>query len=408
MMQNMNHEVFISYANADRSVADPLVERIEEAGVRCWIAPRDEVPGARYGDVIDEAVEHATVMVVLFSEYALESDWVNREVELAAALRKRIIPVRVDDVKLRGQMRLLLNNLHWIDMQADNEQGMQQIIRSVMRFLPGIQRKQLADVGHNPGDEVAITLPGGERMAFCWCPATTSKAWKKISGGRDYFLMGSPETEDGHYDNETLHRVTLTKGFWMGKYPVTEAQWNSVMGESSSSGVGSDHPVAWVSLDEFQEFMRKINVDGKVFVSLPTEAQWEFACRAGTTTPYNFGMTLNGDNANCNGNMPHGTASSGRYLGETSPVGSYLPNAWGIFDMHGNVWEGCSDWFGLYAGDAEDPTGPSQGECHVCRGGGWNSDARGCRSANRYSYRADFSGGGFLGFRLVCSAISHG
>lgn len=266
----------------------------------------------------------------------------------------------------------------------------------------------MIDSMRNPGEEMSVTLPGGIPMVFCWCPATTSEVWKKISGGTDYFLMGSPETEDGHYDNETLHRVTLTKGFWMGKYPVTEAQWNSVMGESSSSGVGSDHPVAWVSLDEFQEFMRKINLDGKVFVSLPTEAQWEFACRAGTTTPYNFGTVLNGDNANCNGNMPYGTVSSGRHLGETSSVGSYLPNAWGIFDMHGNVWEGCSDWFGLYAGDAEDPKGPSQGKCHVCRGGGWNSDARGCRSANRFSYRSDFSGGGFLGFRLICFANPHG
>ena len=137
----MNHEVFISYANADRSVADPLVERIEETGVRCWIAPRDEVPGLRYGDVIDEAVEQAKIVVVLFSKSALKSEWVNREVELAAALHKIIVPVRVDDVQLRGQMRLLLNNLHWIDLQADRELGVQQVSASIARFLPKRRRK---------------------------------------------------------------------------------------------------------------------------------------------------------------------------------------------------------------------------------------------------------------------------
>ena len=140
-MQKMNHEVFISYANADRSVADLLVERIEKTGVRCWIAPRDEVPGLRYGDVIDEAVEQAKIVVVLFSKSALKSEWVNREVELAAALHKIIVPVRVDDVQLRGQMRLLLNNLHWIDLQADRELGVQQVSASIVRFLPKRRRK---------------------------------------------------------------------------------------------------------------------------------------------------------------------------------------------------------------------------------------------------------------------------
>lgn len=140
--KKMNHEVFISYANADRTVADSLVERIEETGVRCWIAPRDEVPGLRYGDVIDEAVEQATVVIVLFSRSALESEWVNREVELAAALHKTIVPVRVDDVALRGQMRLLLNNLHWIDLHADRAQGIRQVVASVLRFLPEKQHAE--------------------------------------------------------------------------------------------------------------------------------------------------------------------------------------------------------------------------------------------------------------------------
>ena len=134
--------------------------------------------------------------------------------------------------------------------------------------------------------------------------------------------------------------------------------------------------------------------------ALPTEAQWERACRAGTTTPYSCGNSLNGDKANCHGRYPYGTNTEGKYVGKTTPVGSYSANAWGLKDMHGNVWEWCEDWYGDYtAGTVTDPTGPQSGSRRVLRGGGWGSDARSCRSANRYLFmpvRRNFN----LGFRL--------
>ena len=257
--------------------------------------------------------------------------------------------------------------------------------------------------GRNPGDEMVIALPGGATMAFCWCPATTSAAWKKLSGGKEYFLMGSPETEEGRSSVERRCRTTLTQGFWMGKHEVTQAQWESVMGENPSSFKGADRPVEWVSWDDCQAFIRKVNSGGQVTVALPTEAQWEYACRAGTATPFSFGQSLNGDKANCDCNYPYGTTVRGSHRKETASVGSYLPNAWGLYDMHGNVLEWCMDRYGKYDDDALDPVGSDSGIYRVARGGCWDSPALLCRSSNRSKYvpaLRDF----YLGFRLVCSS----
>ena len=242
-----------------------------------------------------------------------------------------------------------------------------------------------------PGDTKTITLPGGATMEMVWCPPGS-------------FMMGSPETEKNRDDEEVRHQVELTRGFWIGKYEVTQQQWESVMGENPSRNIGRNRPVEMVSWDACQKFIRKINAAGQVSVALPTEAQWEYACRAGTATPFNFGLTLNGEEANCDGHNPYGTRMKGPFLHETSPVGSYLPNAWGIYDMHGNVLEWCQDWYEKdYYGRSplRDPAGAASGDKRVCRGGGASSDARHCRSAKRWCFRAEnrFSD---VGFRVAC------
>ena len=135
--------------------------------------------------------------------------------------------------------------------------------------------------------------------------------------------------------------------------------------------------------------------------TLPTEAQWEYACRAGTTTPFNTGSNLTTDQANYDGNYPYNGNAKGVYREKTMPVGSFAPNAWGLYDMHGNVWEWCSDWYGDYPTGAQtDPAGPSSGSARVYRGGSWHSNAHLCRSAyrDRYSPARRFN---LIGFRLV-------
>jgi formylglycine-generating enzyme required for sulfatase activity len=175
------------------------------------------------------------------------------------------------------------------------------------------------------------------------------------------------------------------------------------MGNNPSNFKGSRLPVESISWNDCQDYLSKLNksVSSSYKFSLPTESQWEYACRAGTTTPFNFGVELNGDKANCDGNYPYGTETKGKYLEKTTVVGSYAANSWGIYDMHGNVWEWCKDWSGAYpSGSVTDPTGAINGSYRVYRGGGWSIDAEYCRSALRIlstpSVRNDH-----LGARLV-------
>jgi len=203
------------------------------------------------------------------------------------------------------------------------------------------------------------------------------------------FMMGSPSNEPGRDSDEgPQHRVRISRDFWLGQTEVTQGLWKAVMGSNPSyfKNCGDDCPVEQVSWNDCQEFIRKLNgmVSGGNF-RLPTEAEWEYGCRAGTTTPFHTGRCLNADQANYDGNYPYSGCSKGQYRKRTVKAGSFGPNAWGLYDMHGNVWEWCQDWKGDYpSGSVTDPTGPSSGSYRVLRGGSWNYYARYCRSAGRY------------------------
>jgi uncharacterized protein (TIGR02996 family) len=210
------------------------------------------------------------------------------------------------------------------------------------------------------------------------------------------FLMGSPRSEPERQSGETWHRVTLTRAFWVGIHPVTQQQWRAVTGTNPSRFEGDTRPVESVSWDDCQDFCRRLSrSEGRPY-RLPTEAEWEYACRAGTTTPYYFGQTISRRQANCNGN--------GAYRGHTTATGTFLPNRWGLTDLHGNLWEWCQDWFGKYPrGAVTDPRGPETGEVRVLRGGSWGSYPSWCRSASHCSFAntLDFR---YSGFRVVVPA----
>ena len=222
------------------------------------------------------------------------------------------------------------------------------------------------------------------------------------------FVMGAPPNE-GHkkYDTEIPHRVKLTKPFLMGVTAVTQGQWKAVMGNNPSYFIGDDDlPVEQVSWNDAVAFCGKLSDKDKKTYRLPTEAEWEYACRAGTTTPFNTGETISADQANFNGQeAPYGKGQKGEYRQKTTRVGSFPPNAWGLYDMHGNVMQWCSDFYGTYdAGDAVDPQGATNGwnPNRMTRGGAWNSAAEGCRSAFRIGGAPDYRGN-HNGFRVVCS-----
>jgi formylglycine-generating enzyme required for sulfatase activity len=221
------------------------------------------------------------------------------------------------------------------------------------------------------------------------------------------FMMGSPKDEPGRYDHEILHEVKLTKGFLMQTTPVTQGQWKAVMGNNPSRfhDCGDDCSVETVSWNDVQEFISKLNEldGGGNKYRLPTEAEWEYACRAGTTTPFAFGKCLFTDDANYDGNYPLDGCPKGEYRGKTIPVGSLKANDWGLYDMHGNVWEWVQDWYGDYpTGSVTDPVGPKSGSGRVVRGGGWDGGARNCRSGSRRRISPDDRYADF-GFRLFHS-----
>ena len=202
------------------------------------------------------------------------------------------------------------------------------------------------------------------------------------------FKMGPLKSEKSFLFNETQHEVTLTKPFYMGKYEITQEQWEAVMGKNPSTTKGAKLPVTNVSWNDCQEFIKKLNASTKGGYRLPYEGEWEYACRAGTTTAYSVGDSLTKSDANIAGST-------------TKAVGSYKPNAFGLYDIHGNVWEWCEDWGGSYPkGAVTDPKGPENGRNRVLRGGSFNSDVSNARSSIRI-YLSPLDRGDFGGFRLA-------
>ena len=228
--------------------------------------------------------------------------------------------------------------------------------------------------------------------------------------------MGSPSTEAGRVSDETEHNVTLTEGFYLGKYEITQAQYEAVMTGNpdglsptpSQFGGNPNRPVEKVSWEDAQVFLNRLNdleqtagrlPAGWTYV-LPTEAQWEYACRAGTITAYSWGATIANSNANYNWD---GGANDGSDFKQTRDVGQYAANPWGFFDMHGNVWEWTADWYlAAYptGNPVVDPTGPSSASRRVVRGGSWSDGGPGLRSARRWD-RLLGTRSNYLGFRVA-------
>ncbi len=234
-------------------------------------------------------------------------------------------------------------------------------------------------------------------MAFVLIPAGT-------------FKMGSPPEEKYRDEDEVLHEVTIARPFYLQTTEVTQRQWKAVMGDSPSSAqdCGDNCPVERISWQDCQNFIAKLNKKEKAKYRLPTEAEWEYGCRAGTATPYFWGRDIDCTRAMFGNNTFKGPDTCVAFVNKKSlatdspaPVMTYPPNAWGLYDMNGNVWEWCQDWYGKYnVNDRNDPAGPSKGNMRVRRGGSFYKYGWYCRSANR-NRGHPFSRYNTQGFRLV-------
>ena len=251
--------------------------------------------------------------------------------------------------------------------------------------------------------------PSGGPPGMVWIPGGT-------------FVMGSPSSEVERFSDEVQHTVTVS-GFYMSRYLLTQGEYLAVVGSNPSYFTTQDclgnpinpdlnRPVETVSWYDATNYCYRLNVgEGRLgsgwVYRLPTESEWEYACRAGTTTPFHYGPNLLSGMANFNGQYEYiggvGTHNNpnGIYLGRTTAVGSYAPNGFGLYDMHGNVWEWCLDWHGTYpTGSVVNPRGPGAGPYRVFRGGNWGYNARTCRSARRDGGNPSYRNSN-IGFRPV-------
>jgi len=232
----------------------------------------------------------------------------------------------------------------------------------------------------------------GVRQVFRWCEP-------------GIFLMGSPPDEperESFGTDETQHEVTLNKGFWIADTTVTQALWMVVMGNNPSRFKGKERPIENVSWEDAQAFIVKMNgLKAELKLCLPLEAQWEYACRAGCVTPFCWGDQINSTLVNFEGTHPYSNGSPSQFRDHTIEVKELSCNDWGLYQMHGNVWEWCQDRYTPYqVGSIVDSQVPEIGVYQVLRGGAWLSHGRHCRSASRYRNDPSHRGNAF-GFRLV-------
>lgn len=345
-------DVFISYRRSQIDLVEPVLKELEKRGISFFI-DRESIPvGRAFPEKIIEAIKTCKVFLLFWTDDVKDSEDIANEVHLAMRLQKKIFPYKIGAFNPMDHSNVIyyLDRLHRIERPQQTPETIEEIVNCIEAFLrPAIDIAS----GKQAGERTTVIINGVE-FAFRWCPPGT-------------FKMGSPESEVGRCKDETSHTVTLTKGFWMMESEVTQKQWEAVMGSNSnpSHNRGDDLPVEMVTWFDCKEFCRRTNLQ------LPTEAQWEYACRAGSTGPYAGKLEqLSWFQSNSNDT--------------THPVRNKKPNKWGLYDMHGLLWEWCEDWYSSYpSGSVTDPTGPENGSDKVRRGGGKGAKAETCRSAQR-------------------------
>ena len=438
----MAHDVFISYSSKDKLVADAMCNKLESNGIRCWMAPRDIRAGMDWGGAIMQAIKNSQLMVLVFSSSANASKPITHEVERAMSNGVMVVPFRIEDVQPAGSLEFYLGTSHWLDaLPPPVDQHLQRLVEDVkelMRLLPekrvvsddegmslaSVQEKieaelralrarevetagriaeeaarrrdeeraqerqeaeklkrAVEEVERRPAVESApANMTNSFGMEFVWIPPGS-------------FMMGS---DKGLKNEQPVHRVTISRGFYMGKYEVTQEQWEEVMGANPSFFKAKNLPVDKVTWNDCMAFVAQLNVEKDEYTyRLPSEGEWEYAARAGTTGEYA-------------GDLDAIAWYWKKPGGRSHPVGCKQPNAFGLFDMYGNVWEWCQDWYhDNYMGAPSDGsawlTGGEQ-KYHVVRGGSFKHDPAFCRAAFRL--KINWLATKFIsaGFRVVASA----
>jgi len=387
-------DIFISYASEDRARAKVLAGALERQGWSVWW-DRKIPPGRQFSQVIKEAIDEAKCIIVLWSKESVNSDWVQNEAS-EGARRKNLVPALIDDVEIPFEFRRI-QAARLVDWKGRSPHPEFDTLLEAVRAILGQKAGYIAT--SSIGMKLVYIPAGSFMMGSSDSAAQMAKEFKK-----EYEI---DDVEEEDFTNELpQHQVRISKGFWMGQTVVTRGQYTSVMKAKPWSGnpgvrKRTDNPAVCVAWSEAVEFCSRLSQkEGKTY-RLPTEAEWEYACRAGTTTRSSFGESDSsvGDYAWFWGN----TSEVGQDYAH--PVGQKKPNPWGLYDMHGNVWEWCSDFYDddYYSNSPSvDPTGPSSGKVRSQRGGSWNEFPCSLRCSVRTSLHPSREENN-VGFRVVRS-----
>lgn len=428
----MAGKIFISYRRSETAwAARALFERLARTFPdRVFIDVESIAYGRDFTQEIDRHLSDCEVMLAVigptwFEELsdrlkAGESDFVRIELSRALLRKIPVVPVLIDGAKM-PRSRDLPDDLKAVSVRnamglvADDgfDSKLAQLVRQIGPMLTGNVIVEAPPVVAAPA--IVRSRPSwmhdeGTDLYGRWCEVKIGSVIQQmrcIEPG--VFWMGSPENEPERHKDETRHRVTLTHGYWLADTACTQVLWQEVMGSNPSQFKEDTlNPVENVSWHDIAgKFLPRLNkrVPG-LNLTLPTEAQWEYACRSGTTTPFSFGEQITLAQVNYDGNLPYNGGKQGQHREKTVPVKALPANGWGLYQMHGNVWEWCADGFGGYPpGEEKDPMFPQDKSTQrVLRGGSCISNGGCCRSAFRYAIapdeRDDIFGDGF-GFRLA-------
>ena len=409
-------DVFLAHNSVDKPLVREIGARLRERGLNPWLDEEQIAPGELFQEAIQKVIPNIKSAAIIIGVSGL-GQW--QIIELHTLTSQfveqgvKVIPVLLPGVTGLPEKLLFLRQFNWVSFKDIKDDD------AFYRFEWGITGKKPLLTNSSQSSLVSQSLPLSVPQSPQSFTETLSGNIKlemiKIPAGS--FLMGTEEAEvirlNKEYETDWFkcempqHRVNL-KEFYLGKYPVTQEQYQAIMGTNPSYFEDNPkNPVENVSWNDAQAFCQKLNEKTGKKYRLPSEAEWEYACRAETTTSFYFGETISTDQANYNGNYTFGKGKKGVYREKTTPVGSFSANKFALYDMHGNVWEWCEDvWHENYENAPKDGSNwndnHSQSPLRLLRGGSWDDDPKDCRSAGRDRNDADNCYDN-VGFRLAVS-----
>jgi formylglycine-generating enzyme required for sulfatase activity len=436
-------DVFLCHNSQDKPAVIEIANQLKANNINPWLDKWHLRPGSSWQDLLEDQINEIRTAAVFVGDSGL-GPWEIEEVKafLRAFVNRKcpVIPVLLPNAPQKPQLPVFLEGLMWVDFRQHDPEPLGQLIWGITGIKPDLPPL----IPNKPPREEKNKSPYQLKIfQFQTAQISLTSALlgfvkkpeiKRITKNADYFaqdlgngvilemvaipggtfIMGSPENEEDRSSDESPQHQVTVPSFFMGKYPVTQKQWRAVAAlgkvnidlESDPSYFKGDNlPVERVSWNDAQEFCARLSRMANKTYRLPAEAEWEYACRGGTTTPFYCGETISTDLANYNGNYTYGQGQKGQYREKTTEVGIFPANPFGLYDMCGNVWEWCEDkWHETYINAPIDGTAWTSlsSELRLLRGGSWVYYPRLCRSAYRLNFSPDYSNNR-NGFRLVVS-----